>query len=198
MRVGADSDGVIDTFGDGVRDAMVARGIGHLWKSGPTKKAIWNFYEEWGWTFAEFKELVDWGVDNGYIFAGHWRPHAVESMGRIVAAGHSLIIITDRSWGSDPRNSQRNTIEAYARAGIEYDELHFTPDKTSVPVDVMVEDRIENYDALVSAGTPTWLINRGWNEVPGGDGRNRINCVCEYADAVIEVGKKGFADLALV
>jgi hypothetical protein len=196
MRAGFDSDGCIDTFGDGVHEALIARGQGHLWKSGPTPHAIWNFYEEWpGWDFPKFKELVDWGVDHGYIFSGHWRPKALESIKRIASLGHEIIIITDRSWGSDPKNSERNTIEAFARAGIEYDELHFTADKTSVPVDVMVEDRIENYDALIKAGTPTWLINRGWNVVDGGDARNRINCVCEYADAVEEMTREGFYDL---
>lgn len=204
MRVGFDSDGVIDTFGEGVHDALKARGQGYLWKSGPTKKAIWNFFEEWlnedgtPWTFAQFKELVDWGVDYGYIFAGHWRDGAVEAVRRVAEMGHEVIIITDRSWGSDPRNSQRNTIEAFARAGIVYDELHFTSDKTSVSVDVMVEDRLDNYDALVQVGTPTWLINRPWNEVDGGDMRNRIESVTEYVDAVEAITKQGYADYHLV
>lgn len=197
LRVGYDSDGVIDTFGDGLYEAMIARGIGHLWKSGPTKTAIWNFFEEWknpdgsSWTFAQFKELVDWGVDNGYVFSGHWRPHAIESVRRVAELGHQIIIVTDRSWGSHPRNSQRNTIDAYAKAGIEYDELIFSSDKTVGKTDVFVEDRLDNYDALVGAGTPTWLINRAWNHVPGGDSRNRIGCVCEYADAVEEITKSG-------
>ena len=201
MRVGFDSDGCIDTFGDGVYETLVATGQEHLWKSGPTKQPIWNFFEEWrnedgsAWTFAQFKELVDYGVDNGIIFSGHWRKGAIEAVGRIARLGHEIIIITDRSWGSDPRNSQRNTVEAFARAGIEYDELIFSADKTCVQTDVFVEDKLENYDALVAAGTPTWLINRAWNQVPGGDARNRIDSISEYADAVEEITAKGFADL---
>jgi hypothetical protein len=194
MRVGFDSDGVLDTFSEGVREALEARGQGHLWKSGPTPIPFWNWFEDWGWTFAEFKELVDWGVDHGYVFSGHWRPNAVESVRRVAELGHEIIIITDRAFGSDPRNSQRNTIEAFARGGIEYDELHFTPDKTSVPVDVMVEDKLENYDALVAAGTPTYLINRAWNFIEGGDARNRINDVSEYADAIAAITAQGFTD----
>lgn len=196
LRVGSDVDGCFDTFGDGVHEALKAKGLGHLWKSGPTKKATWNFFEEWGWTFAQFKELVDWGVDEGIIFSGHWREGAVEQLHRIKEMGHRLIIITDRSWGTDPRNSQRNTIKAFQEAGIEYDELHFTADKTSVKVDVMVEDRLENYDALILAGTPTWLINRPWNEVEGGDARNRIDHYSEYVDAIERIGEQGFADLS--
>lgn len=198
LRVGFDSDGCIDCFGDGVHDTLKVKGLGHLWKSGPTPHSIWNFYEEWGWTFAQFKELVDWGVDHGYIFSGHWRPNAIESVGRVAKMGHQIIIITDRAWGSDPMNSQRNTIEAFQRAGIEYDELHFTPDKTSVHVDTMVEDRLDNYDALVANGTPSWLINRSWNKVEGGDMRNRIDGISQYADAVEAITAQGYADLQLV
>lgn len=196
MRNGCDSDGVVDNFGDGVHDTLKAKGLGHLWKSGPTPKPFWNWYEDWGWSYDEFKELVDWGVDHGYVFSGHWREHAIESMQRIVQMGHQLIIITDRAFGSDPSNSRRNTIEAYQNAGVQYDEMHFTSDKTSVPVDTMVEDKLSNYDALVANGTATWLINRPWNEVEGGDARNRIGCVCEYADAIQEITNNGFADLS--
>lgn len=203
MRVAFDSDGVIDTFNDGVGNAFRARGLGHLWKSGPTPYSLWNYFEEWThedgtpWTYAEWKEIVDWGVDNGYIFTGHWRPCALESLRRVAQMGHEIIIITDRFFGSDPENSHKATIEAYARAGIEYDELHFTANKNSVDVDLFVEDRIENYDPLVEAGVPTWLINRAWNQVPGGDARNRIDCVHEYADAVERITEQGFADLTI-
>ena len=200
MRVAFDSDGVIDTFSDGVYDTLVALDMDHYWKSGPTPHSLWNYYEEWynpdgsQWTYAQFKEIVDWGVDNGYIFTGHWRPCAIESVKRIAEMGHEIIIVTDRFFGSDPENSHRNTIEAYARAGIEYDELHFTADKTSVDVDTFVEDRIENYDPLVAKGVPTWLVNRAWN-LPHNDSRNRIKCVHEYADAIEQITEQGFADL---
>src|SRR6478735_6497003 len=197
MRVGLDSDGVLDNFGNGVKAALEARGQGHVWKSGPTPQSYWDFFKDWGWEYSEFKELCDWGVDNGYIFTGHWRRNAVESVARIKQLGHEVIIITDRSFGSDPMNSQRNTLAAFEKAGIKYDEIHFTADKTSVPVDMMVEDKLQNYDALVAAGAPTWLINRAWNLIPGGDGRNRINDVSDYADAVEAATKRGYADLVV-
>lgn len=187
MRVGFDSDGVLDCFGDGVHDALKAKGLGHLWKSGPTHGSFWNFYEDWGWTFAQFKELVDWGVDNGYIFTGHWREGAVDAVNRVADLGHEIVIITDRSFGSDPMNSQRNTITAFAEAGIPYDELIFSADKTVGNVDIMVEDKLENWDKLTLHGTPTYLINRSWNK-PHDDWRSpwRINSVSDYAD-IIEI-----------
>lgn len=202
MRVGFDSDGVLDNFGEGVRETLVMRGLGHLWKSGPTPNSFWNFFEDWKnedgepWDYPQFKELVDWGVDSGIVFSGHWRANAVESVRRVAELGHEIIIITDRGFGSDPRNSHRNTIDAFARAGIEYDELIFSADKTCVQVDVMVEDKLDNYDALVANGTKTFLINRAWNKVEGGDARNRIDDVSDYADAIEEMTKAGFHDLS--
>lgn len=202
MIVGFDSDGCVDTFGDGVRETLEYRGLGHLWKSGPTPQPIWNFFEEWKnedgtpWTFHQFKELVDFGVDEGIIFSGHWREGAVEAVGRIAALGHTIVFITDRAWGSNPRNSERNTIKAFKQAGIEYDELWFSADKTCRWTDVFVEDKLDNYDSLVAAGTHTFLINRAWNVVEGGDARNRIDSITEYADAVERITKEGFADLS--
>lgn len=187
MRVGFDSDGVLDNFGEGVRSALEARGQGHIWKSGPTVKPFWNFYEDWGWDFGQFKELVDWGVDNGYIFTGHWRDNAIEAVRKVAAMGHEIIVITDRSWGSNPINSHLNTIKAFQTAGIPYDELHFDRNKTCVPTDIFVEDKIENYDALEAVGTEVWLINRPWNDVS--DHRNRIDDVSEYPAKVAAKAK---------
>src|SRR5690606_33248051 len=110
--------------------------------------------------------------------------------------GHEIIIITDRAWGTDPMNSQRNTIEAFARAGIEYDELIFSADKTVGNVDMMVEDRLSNYDDLINTGVDAYLINRGWNKVEGGDARKRINSVVDFADIVEEVTERGYVDLS--
>lgn len=203
LRIGNDLDGCGDNFSDGVKNAMDALGYGDLWKSGPTPKSFWNYYEDWEnpdgsrWTFAQFKEVVDWGVDNRYIFTGHWRDGAIEAYKRIKAMGHKLVFITDRAFGSDPLNSQRNTYEALEQAGIPFDEIHFTADKTSIPVDTMVEDKLDNYDALVAKFTPTWLINRAWNEVEGGDGRNRIDSITDYADAIEHITEQGFVDLAI-
>lgn len=199
-----DSDGCLDNFSAGVYDTLVALGKGHLWKSGENPDSYWNYFEDWKnddgtpWTFAQFKELVDWGVDNRYIFTGHFRPGAKAAVDRVRALGHRVIIVTDRSFGSDPMNSQRNTLEAFERAGIKYDEIHFTAQKTSVYADTFVEDKLENYDALVANGTPSWLINRAWNKIPGGDGRNRINSVLDYARAVEALTEQGYADLQLV
>ncbi len=197
MRVGFDHDGVLSDFGGSVRDTLILTGQGHLWPKDQLEPTQWNFYEKWDWDFDQFKALVDWGVDNGHIFTGHWREGAVEAMGDIAQMGHEVIVITDRFFGSVPENSHKNTIEAFQRAGIEYDELHFSADKTCVPLDMMVEDKWENFCKLTEAGVDTYLINRPWNEY-GGYHPKRIDSVAEYADIVAKVTKQGWTDLAFV
>lgn len=207
MRNGFDSDGVIYNYSDSVYATMCLPevNLGHLWKSGPRKKSFWNYFEDWKnedgtpYTFAQYKAIVDYGVDKGIVFGpGFFRPNAREAVARVRAAGNKVIVLTDRFFGSDPENSHRNTYAAFKAEGIEVDEIHFTKDKTSVSVDTMVEDKIENYDQLIAAGIPTWLINRAWNEVLGGDARNRINDVIDYAEVVESIGSERVLDLALV
>lgn len=197
MRVAFDLDGVLYNFGDSVQRYLAATGRGHLWKSGPTPTPYWDFYKDWNWTGEEFVQMCNEGADAGYIFCGPTRRGAVEAVTRVKRLGHDVIIITDRQFGSTPQVSHDNTRNWLAQHKIPYDELHFSADKTCVPTDTFVEDKLENYDALVANGTPTWLINRSWNRVPGGDGRNRIDSAMDYADEIERITAQGFADLAL-
>lgn len=194
-RVGFDLDGVLYNFGDSVKRYMDEVDLGHLWKSGPTPTPFWEFYKDWGWTGKQFVELCNAGADAGYIFCGPAREGAVEAVEKVARLGHEIIIITDRQFGTTPKSSHNNTTEWLAQHGIEYDELVFSADKTCVPTDFFVEDKLENYDALVANGTRTYLINRPWNMVDGGDARFRINSVTDYAEIVAASTKMGFADL---
>lgn len=170
--------------------------LGHLWKSGPTEAPFWEFYKDWGWTGKQFVDLCNAGADAGYIFCGPAREGAVEAVGRVAELGHEIIIITDRQFGTTPEVSHKNTENWLRDHQIPYDELWFSADKTCAPTDLFVEDKLENYDALIANGTRTFLINRAWNVVDGGDARFRINSVSDYADIVEQVTKMGFADLS--
>lgn len=192
-RVGFDLDGVLYNFGDSVKRYLDHTDRGHLWKSGPTPAPFWDFYKDWGWTGAEFVQMCNEGADAGFIFTGPAREGAVEAVGRVASLGHEIIIITDRQFGTTPKSSHDNTYEWLESHGIEYDELVFSADKTCVPTDFFVEDKLENYDALVAAGTNTFLINRSWNVVDGGDARQRISSVSDYADWIEEYTKVGSA-----
>lgn len=197
MRVGFDLDGVLYNFGDSVKRYLDHIGKGDVWKSGPTKGVFWDFYKDWGWTSQQFVEMCNDGADAGFIFCGPAREGAVEAVERVARLGHEIIIITDRQFGKTPASSHNNTTEWLAQHGIEYDELVFSADKTAVPTDMFVEDKLENYDALVEAGVHTFLINRAWNVVEGGDTRMRIDSVLDYAKFVEEYSKMGYFDRSL-
>jgi FMN phosphatase YigB (HAD superfamily) len=190
-----DLDGVLYNFGDSVKRYMDAIDLGHLWKSGPTPGPFWDFYKDWNWSGKEFVDLCNAGADAGYIFCGPAREGAVEAMDRIAHTGNEIIIITDRQFGTTPEVSQKNTVEWLHEHNIYYDELWFSANKTCAPTDLFVEDKLENYDALVSAGTKAYLINRAWNQVDGGDARNRIDSITDFADAVEQVTAERYFDL---
>lgn len=193
LRVGLDLDGVLYNFGDSCRRYLESIGKGHLWKSGPTPEPYWEWYKDWGWTGAEFVQFCNDGADAGYIFTGPVRDNAVAAVEKIKDLGHQIIVITDRQFGSTPKVSHDNTIDWWNTHFPAFDEIHFSADKTIAPTDTFVEDKLENYDALISNGTPTWLINRAWNKAD--DARNRIDCVSDYADAIEVITKRGYADL---
>lgn len=199
MRVGFDLDGVLYDFGNSVRRYLDSIGRVYGFKDGAEEPHHWDFYEYWGMDRHEFKQICDDGADAGYVFCGGTRPSAVESVRRVRDLGHEVIIITDRQFGSTPSVSHEHTRNWLAEHGIEHDELHFSADKTIVPTDLFVEDKLENYDALIAAGTPCFLINRAWNQVEGGDARSRINDISEYADAIEHMTKaQKYLDLSFV
>lgn len=185
LTVGFDLDGVLYNFGDSVQRYLEHTGQGHLWKSGPTKSAYWDFYKDWGWDGKQFVEFCNAGADAGFIFCGPVRPNAVETVQAVKRLGHKVVIITDRQFGSTPKVSHDHTYEWLAHHKIPYDELYFSADKTIVPTDMFVEDKLENYDALTAAGSDTWLINRAWNDV-GEDTRQRITDISGYLPKVID------------
>lgn len=196
MRVGNDLDGVGHVFGDTVRAWLIHTGRGHLWKSGPNKKPYWDFFKDWGWTVKQFVEECNAAADAGILFDGPIREGYAEGIAAIAGMGHEIIIHTDRPFGTTPEVSEKITVAWLEKHGIEYDELWFGADKTASKCDTFIEDKLENYDALTSAGTKTFLLNRPWNEVEGGDARTRINHYSEYVDAVRQISEQGYADLS--
>lgn len=135
----------------------------------------------------EFKRVCNNGVDAGIIFQGPTRPNAIEAVKSIKALGHTVVIITDRQFGTTPERSHTATKMWLEFHGIPYDELYFCADKTVVPTDLFVEDKLENYDALTAAGTNCFLITRPWNL--RNDSRQRITDIADYAAAVAAMDK---------
>lgn len=184
MRVGFDIDGVLHDFAESFRSWIKVCGCGHPHKYIEGEVNKWEFYLDWGMTVQDFIEHCHSGVDAGYVFRGNIRPGAVESMRKVHGLGHSIHIITDRPFGKTPKVSQMATLEWLNEHDFPFHTLDFSADKTIVPTDMFVEDKLENYDALAKAGCDVYLINRPWNTQTLPDDRKRISSALEFADIV--------------
>lgn len=180
MRVGWDLDGVEYDFAESVRRTVKHFGMDYPLCEGEPDS--WYFYHAWGMDDGTFLDTCHRGADAGIIFAGDRRPGGLEAMARVRAVGHTVHIVTDRSFGSHPSVSEKTTRLFLEKHGYEYDSLTFSRDKTVVKTDVFIEDKLENYDALEAVGTKAYLINRPWNLK--NDNRRRVNTIEEFADIV--------------
>lgn len=178
MRIGFDLDGPVHGFIERCNEIRMAQGESQF--------AIgkWHFYRDVGMTDADWVAWCNKAADEGHLFTAPPLPGAVESMRRVKEMGHTVVVATDRSFGSLPVVSEKLThqfLETYFE-GL-YDEVHFGPDKTKYNLDMMVEDKWENFIDLLNVGTDAYLISKPWNAF-GGVHRNRIADITEFADIV--------------
>lgn len=178
-RVGFDLDGVVYDFRKAHADFEVRRGNAHC--SLDAALDHWDYFEGWGQSLDDWLKSYAEGVDAGHIL---WRgdplPGAVQTFRMLRHAGHTIHVVTDRAIGGDPQGATKAWL---AEHGLDYDSLTFSRDKTAIPTDIFIEDRLENADALNAAGTLCYLINRPWNQA-GEDHRPRVDTLDEFYSAV--------------
>ena len=180
-RVGIDLDGVCYDFANSLREYLVYYGIRQWHECPPTTR--WEFYEDWGFTLDEFLEHCNEGVYRGFVFTiGAPYLGTAEALGNLWDRGHSLHVITDRPFGRDGVTSEGATRSWLNRHHLPFDSLHFTSNKAMVRVDYMIDDKIENYDALDDFGSKTYLLDRPWNQDDGT--RRRVKTLAEFAAVV--------------
>jgi hypothetical protein len=157
LRVGVDIDGVLYDFARSLHQFVCP--------DAPFQEPLrWEFYLDWGMTEAEFKAAFHAGVDAGVIFTyGAPFPRVCDGFRLIKAAGHTIHMVTDRSQGTGGA-SEAATRSWLDRYDLPFDSLTFAADKTVVRLDVMVDDKPENYEALTAAGVDTFLLTRRWNQ----------------------------------
>jgi hypothetical protein len=187
LNVGTDCDGVIYDFGNALLKYFHSIGLKLSWKDGGVEPHAWNFNSHWGMSDAEFLQHCHDAVDAGILFRGPARPGAEETMWEIHNQGHELTLITDRFFGSDPEKSFEATYKwLWEDNNFPAMRVEFSPDKTSVETDVFIEDKLENYDALIAHGTPCALVTKPWNGDPL-DGRSRIRDITDYPKFISRV-----------
>lgn len=185
MRIMHDLDGVFFNFSESFKKHLDHVGLGYLWKSSADLTPSWSWYKTWGWDDQRFVDVCNEAADCGCLFTGPMREGAKEAWDRIVRTGHEIVIATDRSFGSTPASSERNTYEWLEEHDLYYDELWFTVDKTVCKPDVAVDDKPQNFLALMAAGVDAYLIDRPWNQDLGDIGHRRLSSVLDFA-AIVE------------
>jgi len=174
MRIGIDLDGVVYDWVDALRRFLVDNGRSADEFPPPT---TWNFWGEWGLTEHEFWDATGRGIEAGVIFGtGDPIPGSADVISDLVCDGHKVHIVTARR-----RNqaAAELTLRWLTCQGIPYHSLTFSHDKTIVPVDVFIEDNVDNarevdrrpgsmailLDQPWNQGAPDLLRARDWHEV---------------------------------
>lgn len=185
MKIGFDLDGVVYNWHASLRH-HVMQITGRPFSDFPDPER-WIFHEDWNMSLEEFIAACDSGVDEGTIFQwGDPLGNAREIMTKISDAGNTIHVVTDRRAGS-PGMAQASTVAWLKGNDLPFDSLTFSSDKTVVKTDFMIEDKLENYDALHFAGTKSYLINRPWNQQPNEwPYRRRVNSLDEFAKVVLD------------
>lgn len=123
----------------------------------------WNFWkDQWGMTMDEFLGYCNDGVDAGVVFGwGQPEDGTAGVLYELQERGHTIHLVTHRMFGD---RSVQNTEDWLKQNNIPFDTITFAKDKTVIPVDLFFEDNVDNYNALVDAGTAAVLFDRPWNQ----------------------------------
>lgn len=156
MDVGIDLDGVVFDFVGALRHAFCGSLVPTPAYPDPQR---WEMWDDWGMAKADWIAATNGAVARGLFREGWFYPGARKGLAAIKAAGHRVHLVTAR----DCEQAGADTSEWLLRHGVAYDSLLFSRDKTVVPVDLFIEDNVDNAIALKEAGTPVFLIHRPWN-----------------------------------
>lgn len=183
LRLGVDLDGCCYDFVNGVRTWRWQKHNVPLEEMPEADN--WNFFKnQWQMTTPEFLAVCAEAVKAGHLF---WRgpayPDAVDVIRRL-AGEHQIVIVTDRGFPGAEEECQLATRHWLEQTQIPFHELHFTADKASAGVDMMVDDKVENVEALLDAGVDAYLMVRRHNyrsHIPEG---RRVNNWWEFEEIV--------------
>lgn len=157
MKIGIDLDSVMFPFSEAFQEVAADRGHGDM--DLPTS---WRFFEDWGWTEEFWMEEFLAGINEHRLFSRKWpMSNSVEVFNKLKDEGHSLHIVTARTFGT---KSMSSTEDWLLKHNIAADSVTFSHDKTVVYTDLFIEDNLANLDALTDAGTVAVAYDQPWNQ----------------------------------
>jgi len=184
-RLGIDVDGVLARTVPSVLDRMRD-------KYGPhdaTKEDVteWNSSVEFEGRDEEVyigPEIVEAHGVEDHVKGLEPKEGAREGLRRLRGMGYEIVIVTNRPSAEETVRWSEEWLDANS---IPYDEVHSTAEtgKTSVDVDVLIDDHDRNVAEFLRDGRPAVLFEQPWNSVPevdGADGMLRV--VGDWEEAV--------------
>lgn len=180
IKIGVDLDGVLYDFTEALRQYMIDEyGYKREWLPEP---AQWNTWESWNIVKPTFFRYFREGVEKGRIWRdGDIEPDVLSTLLRLKNAGDTIHIVTHRN-GQGPMGIA-STAHWLAEKEIPYDTLTFGADKCCVPVDIFIEDNVDNYWSIERSGAVPVLFTRPWNVGVDYDFR-RVSSFEEFGDIV--------------
>jgi FMN phosphatase YigB (HAD superfamily) len=156
LAIGLDLDGTTYDMLSALRDFIAEdEPAAREWPDPTT----WNVWESWACSELWWLQVFHEAIDVGDLFTrGDCYPGALEAVDALHAAGHRVHVITHR-----PETARAQTADWLDKVQLPHASLTFTADKTTVPVDVMIEDNVDNCLAAVAAGGRAILMDRPWN-----------------------------------
>jgi len=181
MIVGVDIDEVLFPFIDQFRGWLVEH-HGRTPESLPTPTA-WNMDEAWGFSEHEWWEVFAEAVHAGLFLEGEPMPGAVDGLGRLLDAGHEVVLVTARIVHGAEAKARQDTFRWVADLGVPVSGLFITNDKGSIETDLFIDDAYHHYVALDEEGeTFPVVMSHPWNR-RFGDVR-RVDGWVEFTEAV--------------
>lgn len=163
-RIGIDIDGVAYRFVDKLRECIHADlGIPRTAMPPATR---WEFYEDWGFSYADYKDLIRRYVTESDLFwRGEMYPGCREAIWNIYNAGHQVIFITSRYVKDSPNMAQHATYHwLNNEAGLPYHELVLSDNKFEHGVDVLFDDAPYQYEQNTANGLTQVVFDQLWNQ----------------------------------
>lgn len=161
MKVVIDIDDVLYPCVDTIRQYLIEA---HGYSPDQLGKVdSWDLHDCWAIDHTELWDLVNVGIDAGYVFF-YGEPYAdvVTSLDKLQSAGHTIHLVTARV-SQTPGSAEYYTTDWLKHWKIPYNSLTFSADKTVVKADFALDDKEENASALRDNGVKTFIMDQPWN-----------------------------------
>lgn len=184
MRIGLDLDNVIFNYTHEFKEWCEA-----VYEQDFSEPLTWEFWMDWGWDEEQFAErhrdfVTAWGYEDGEIIGGQ---KTLDAINWARGKGHEIIIVTARYTDADQFDEIKAQTKVWLRENsIQYDELHFSHDKSGFS-DTFLDDKYETFLKLCRSGeTEGWLFKQPWNRGHVHLYENwEVSSVADYIKAVV-------------